>query len=117
MEGAVDMLTQGKGQFWRLSELVAQNSEAQTGCPITYIYSKSEFRDLLQRRGFQVEKMQVDHIFPYRIPDYVQYRYVEGVVLPLDAPAPVPLAGAELRLALVCHRESALMWKVPDKPC
>jgi SAM-dependent methyltransferase len=28
------LLTEGKGQFWKLQELVARNSEAQTGCPI-----------------------------------------------------------------------------------
>jgi 2-polyprenyl-3-methyl-5-hydroxy-6-metoxy-1,4-benzoquinol methylase len=29
------LLTYGKGQFWRLAELVARHSEAETGCPIT----------------------------------------------------------------------------------
>ncbi|HZC66019.1 MAG TPA: class I SAM-dependent methyltransferase, partial [Candidatus Dormibacteraeota bacterium] len=55
---------------------VAQSSEAQTGCPITYTYSRSSGRALLQRHGFKVTKVEVDHIFPYRIRDYVQYRYV-----------------------------------------
>jgi 2-polyprenyl-3-methyl-5-hydroxy-6-metoxy-1,4-benzoquinol methylase len=70
------LLTYGKGQFWRVSELVAQHSEAQTGCPVTYIYTRRQARDLLERRGFRVTDAWVDHIFPYRIPDYVQYRYV-----------------------------------------
>ncbi len=68
------LLTYGKGQFWRLAELVAQHSEAQTGCPITYTYSPQEVRRLLD--GFEITEMWVDHIFPYRIPDYMQYRYV-----------------------------------------
>jgi len=71
------LLTEGKGQFWKLRELVARNSEAQTGCPITYTYSRREGRDLLERNGFRVKNISVEHIFPYRIKDYVQYRYVK----------------------------------------
>ena len=71
------LLTEGKGQFWKLQELVARNSEAQTGCPITYTYSKSEGRKLLEEHGFRVKEAQVEHIFPYRIKDYVKYRYVK----------------------------------------
>jgi hypothetical protein len=71
------LLTYGKGQFWRLEELVARHSEAQTGCPITYTYTRQEVEDLLERNGFRPTEMWVDHIFPYRIPDYVQYRYMK----------------------------------------
>lgn len=71
------LLTYGKGQFWRVAELVAQHSEAQTGCPVTYTYTRRESRALLERHGFRVTEMWVDHIFPYRIPDYVEYRYVK----------------------------------------
>lgn len=66
----------GKGAFWRLDRLIAENSEAQTGCPVTYVYSRSEGARLLARAGLRVAKTEVDHIFPYRIPDYVEYRYV-----------------------------------------
>ena len=71
------LLTYGKGQFWRLAELVARNSEAQTGCPVTYTYTREEARALLERHGFRVVEMWVDHIFPYRIRDYTQYRFVK----------------------------------------
>ncbi len=70
------LLTYGKGRFWRLAELVAQHSEAQTGCPITYTFTRREACNLLERYGFSVTEMWVDHIFPYRIQDYIQYRYV-----------------------------------------
>jgi 2-polyprenyl-3-methyl-5-hydroxy-6-metoxy-1,4-benzoquinol methylase len=70
------LLTYGKGQFWRLAELVARHSEAETGCPITYTFTRRAVRELLEHRGFRVTEMWVDHIFPYHIPDYVQYRYV-----------------------------------------
>ena len=70
------LLSEGKGKFWNLPELVAKNSEAQTGCPVTYTYTRREGRELLARHGFHVREVRVDHIFPYRISDYVQYRYV-----------------------------------------
>jgi 2-polyprenyl-3-methyl-5-hydroxy-6-metoxy-1,4-benzoquinol methylase len=68
--------TEGRGQFWKLSEIIARNAEAQTGCPIAYTYTRKEGRALLERHGFKVTRVEVDHIFPYRIRDYVQYRYV-----------------------------------------
>ena len=71
------LLTEGQGRFWKLSELVAKNSEAQTGCPVTYTYTRREGRQLLEGHGFRVRKVEVAHIFPYRIPDYVQYCYVK----------------------------------------
>jgi 2-polyprenyl-3-methyl-5-hydroxy-6-metoxy-1,4-benzoquinol methylase len=71
------LLTDGRGQFWNLQNLVAKNSEAQTGCPVTYTYTRREGRQLLARHGFRVREVQVEHIFPYRISDYVQYRYVK----------------------------------------
>jgi ubiquinone/menaquinone biosynthesis C-methylase UbiE len=70
------LLSEGRGRVWKLSELVAKNSEAQTGCPITYTYSRREGRELLERHGFRECQAAVEHIFPYRIQDYVQYRYV-----------------------------------------
>jgi 2-polyprenyl-3-methyl-5-hydroxy-6-metoxy-1,4-benzoquinol methylase len=71
------LLKYGKLQFWKLRELIARHSEAQTGCPITYAYSKKSGRELLESCGLKVTNIEVDHIFPYRIPDYVQYRYVK----------------------------------------
>jgi 2-polyprenyl-3-methyl-5-hydroxy-6-metoxy-1,4-benzoquinol methylase len=69
------LLRSGKGQFWKTSELVAKHSEAQTGCPITYIYSRKEGRQFVERHGFRVTELWVDHIFPYRIHDYKEYCY------------------------------------------
>lgn len=69
------LLTYGKGQFWRTEELVANYSEAQEGCPVTYIYSPTEVKNLLN--GFEVSELFVDHIFPYYIPDYKQYQYTK----------------------------------------
>ena len=68
----------GRGQFWRLKDLVAEHSEAQTGCPVTYTYTREEGKALIEHSGFRMTDAFVDHIFPYRIPDYVQYRYVKA---------------------------------------
>ena len=67
---------QGRGRFWKTDELVAEHSEAQTGCPVTFSYTRGEARELVESSGFRVQDLHVDHVFPYRIRDYVQYRYV-----------------------------------------
>jgi 2-polyprenyl-3-methyl-5-hydroxy-6-metoxy-1,4-benzoquinol methylase len=80
--------TEGRGQFWKLDSLVAKSSEAQTGCPITYTYSRASGKALLERHGFKVTGVAVDHIFPYRISDYVHYRYIRE---PYFAWMPLPM--------------------------
>lgn len=69
------LLVYGKGQFWKLDRLVAEYSEAQTGCPVTYSCSRTEGRRWFEHHGFRVTDVMVDHIFPYAIAEYVQYRY------------------------------------------
>lgn len=68
---------EGKGRFWRWRRLVAEHSEAQFGSPVTYTYTPKELTALLERHGFRDVRTSVDHIFPWRIEDYVQYRYVK----------------------------------------
>jgi SAM-dependent methyltransferase len=63
------------GQFWRLSQFVAHYSEGETGCPVTYTFTRREARDLLERYGFQVAQIWTDHIFPYRVLQHVPFRY------------------------------------------
>jgi ubiquinone/menaquinone biosynthesis C-methylase UbiE len=65
----------GKGRFWQLDRLIADYSEAQTGCPVTYSYSRKTGAAFLQAHGFKVKRTFVEHIFSYDIPDYVKYRY------------------------------------------
>ncbi len=67
------LMTYGKGAFWKADELIARHSEAQTGCPVTYSYTKETIKDLL--RGFEITDIRADHIFPYSIPEYVRYEY------------------------------------------
>jgi 2-polyprenyl-3-methyl-5-hydroxy-6-metoxy-1,4-benzoquinol methylase len=69
------LMGEAHGAWWKLDEAVARNSEAQSGSPVTYIYSRREAADLAGGAGFDVTDMCVDHIFSYRVADYVQYRY------------------------------------------
>lgn len=71
------LIMHGHGAFWKLDDLVARHSEAQTGCPITYSYSRKSVAGLIGQ-GFMIKDVSVDHIFPYQIVDYVQYRYVKA---------------------------------------
>src|SRR5437868_2929847 len=61
-KGFEALIREGKGAFWRFSELVQRHSEAQTGCPVTYTYTKQSVRRLL--RGFAVDTVATEHIFP-----------------------------------------------------
>ncbi len=67
--------TYGRGAFWDLDRIVARHSEAQEGCPVTYTYTAGQVRKLMSSLGFDIESIRIDHIFPWRIPDYVEYRY------------------------------------------
>jgi ubiquinone/menaquinone biosynthesis C-methylase UbiE len=68
------VLRYGKGRFWKAAQLVADNSEAQTGCPVTYTYSAADIRQRLLR-DFTVTSVTKDHIFPYVIEKYVKHEY------------------------------------------
>lgn len=68
---------QERGRFWKIDELVAKHSEAQTGCPVTFSYTRKEVRELVERPGFRVQDAHVDHVFPYRVRDYLEYRYLK----------------------------------------
>jgi SAM-dependent methyltransferase len=48
--------------------------EAQSGCPIAFTYDQQGVQDLL--RGFRILEMRQDHIFPYKIRDYLRHRYI-----------------------------------------
>lgn len=67
------LLKYGKGAIWKLDEMVAKYSEAQTGCPVTHSYSHYSVKKLLQ--GLNVTSSTAEHIFPYSIPEYKRYAY------------------------------------------
>jgi len=72
------LFAEARGAFWRLEQAVARNSEAQTGCPVTYTYTRASVRRLLADHGFAPHEVFVDHVFPYRVSEYLEYRYVKA---------------------------------------
>lgn len=72
------LLTYGKARCWRLKELVVRYSEKAKGCPCTYTFTRSQLHRLLEKHGFKIKEIWADHIFPYRIADYVQFRYIKA---------------------------------------
>jgi ubiquinone/menaquinone biosynthesis C-methylase UbiE len=67
------MREEGVWDMSRIDELVARNSEAQTGCPITYTYTDESVRALLE--GFRVLDLHKAHIFTWDIDAYKRYEY------------------------------------------
>lgn len=67
------VLAYGKGAVWRIDELVRTYSEAQTGSPVTYYYSKRGVERLMS--DYDIVSIEKDHIFPYKIDKYVKYQY------------------------------------------
>lgn len=67
------LIRYGKGAFWKDDELISRYSEAQTGCPVTHTFTKKGVNRLLE--GFEISETKVEHIFPYSIEDYKEYRY------------------------------------------
>ena len=59
----------------RADELIARNSEAQMGCPVTYSYTFAEARRLL--KDFEIVDMHKAHIFVWDIPHYKKYEFVK----------------------------------------
>src|SRR5262249_11857330 len=62
------MREEGVWDMARIDELVARNSEAQTGCPVTYTYTDDTLRTLLE--GFQVLDAHKAHIFTWDVAAY-----------------------------------------------
>ncbi len=50
-------------------------SEAQVNCPLARRYTMPEATAMLAATGFEVTRVWQDHIFPYQVGPYKQYRY------------------------------------------
>ena len=68
----------GRLRFWDWRRLIPKYSEAQTGCPITWTYTKSSLAQLLRQCDFEPISIQPDHIFPYRIAEYKKHKYARA---------------------------------------
>jgi len=67
------MKEDGVWDMSRIDELIARNSEAQTGCPVTYTYTDGTVRELLS--GFDVREVRKAHIFTWDVDAYRRYEY------------------------------------------
>jgi SAM-dependent methyltransferase len=67
------MKQEGIWDLSRIDELVARNSEAQTGSPVTYTYTDDTARALLE--GFRILDIHKAHIFTWDIDAYNRYEY------------------------------------------
>ena len=67
------MREEGVWDMGRLDELIARNSEAQSGCPVTYTYTYAGMRDLLA--GFEILELRKAHIFTWDVEAYKRYEY------------------------------------------
>jgi 2-polyprenyl-3-methyl-5-hydroxy-6-metoxy-1,4-benzoquinol methylase len=57
----------------RIDGLIARNSEAQTGCPVTYTYTEQTAGELLA--GFRLIDIRKAHIFTWDVDAYRRYEY------------------------------------------
>ena len=62
----------------RIDELIARNSEAQTGCPVTYTYTPESVRRLL--KCYRVLDVSKAHIFTWDIDAYRRYEYKKDAI-------------------------------------
>lgn len=58
-----------------LIQLQRVQPEAQSECPVVYTYTARGIRRLLD--GLDILSIRKDHIFPWRIADYIQRRYTK----------------------------------------
>ncbi|MDR1857625.1 MAG: class I SAM-dependent methyltransferase [Desulfovibrio sp.] len=56
---------------WEVDRHVAERSEAQTGCPVTYTYTRRTLARLLE--GLTATRIFKTHVFPYVVADYVRH--------------------------------------------
>jgi len=72
------MLNEGAWDMSRIDELIARNSEAQTGCPVTYTYTPESVRRLL--KGYRVLDVSKAHIFTWDVDAYRRYEYKKDAI-------------------------------------
>lgn len=62
---------------WRFGfnwdKTIQYHAEAQSDCPAAYTYTEKSIRELL--KDYQIISIEKAHIFPYKIKDYIEYRY------------------------------------------
>lgn len=56
---------------------IKKYTEAQQGCPIAKAYSKKDVRKLFNEVGLNVDSIKIDHLFPWKFPEYKENKYVK----------------------------------------
>lgn len=62
---------------YSVKHLMGTQPEAQNGCPLVKWYSARQARRLLESCGFRVVSIEKTHIFPWKISEYIQHRFVK----------------------------------------
>ncbi len=69
------ILAQNDWDFSNYDKLISDNSEANFGCPVTFVYTEKEIKQKLENIGFEVTDIYCDHIFKWNVEKYVKYEY------------------------------------------
>jgi len=64
-----------------LTKTIQYFAEAQLDCPVAYAYSEKEIRKLL--KDYDIIEIKKDHIFTYKIKDYINYIYNRKAIFKL----------------------------------
>ncbi len=64
-------------RYKSLDERIAAHSEAQTGCPVTWTFSKRQIRSILSY--LWIKEIRAAHIFKYEVEPYIHHKYVEAM--------------------------------------
>jgi SAM-dependent methyltransferase len=62
---------------WSLKHLLCEQPEAQSGCPYVQRYDRTRLKRMFKSSGLKIESFKRCYIFPWRVKDYVQHRYVK----------------------------------------
>jgi 2-polyprenyl-3-methyl-5-hydroxy-6-metoxy-1,4-benzoquinol methylase len=71
-------LTDGYKFGFNLGKTIRYFAEAQLNCPVANVYTKRSLRKLL--KDFEIVSIRKDHIFPYVVKDYIEYKYTKTPV-------------------------------------
>lgn len=72
------ILADNDWDFENVDALVRENSEAQTGCPVTHTFTRDILETFLRVHGYEVMSIDIEHIFRYDVEAYKRYEYMNA---------------------------------------
>jgi SAM-dependent methyltransferase len=66
---------------FNLNKTIQYYAEAQLNCPVAYTYSEKDLKNLL--KNYEIIDIKKDHIFPYKIDDYIKHIYTKKTLFRL----------------------------------